>query len=190
VEAEDRGRTVPGAAVWRQLIEDRPVLILLDELAPYLRVLKSSQEYGQMAGAVAPFLKGLLETVASSRRAMCVLTLAEASDAFGQEIEELGRALTELVSELKTVSARVERTLTPTAGEDGIGQIVVHRLLESVDAEAAREASRAYREAYDRWQRQGADLPSARKVGRGCSRGLPIRVPKRVLGPQRSRIQG
>jgi predicted AAA+ superfamily ATPase len=56
VEVEDRGRTVPGAAVWRQLIEDRPVLILLDELAPYLRVLKSSQEYGQMAGAVAPFL--------------------------------------------------------------------------------------------------------------------------------------
>jgi hypothetical protein len=160
VEVEDRGRTVPGAAVWRQLIEDRPVLILLDELAPYLRVLKSSQEYGQMAGAVAPFLKGLLETVASSRRAVCVLTLAEASDAFGQETEELGRALTELVSELKSVSARVERTLTPTAGEDEIGQIVVHRLLESVDAEAAREASRAYREAYERWQRQGADLPA------------------------------
>jgi hypothetical protein len=160
VEAEDRGRTVPGTAVWRQLIEDRPVLILLDELAPYLRVLKSSQEYGQMAGAVAPFLKGLLETVASSRRAACVLTLAEASDAFGQETEELGRALTELVSELKSVSARVERTLTPTAGEDEIGQIVVHRLLESVDAEAAREAAKAYREAYDRWQRQGADLPA------------------------------
>ena len=159
LEAEDRGRTVPGAAVWRQLVGDRPVLILLDELAPYLRVLKSSQQYGQMAGAMAPFLKGLLETVASSRQAVCVLTLAEASDAFGQETEELGRALTELVSELKSISARVERTLTPTAGEDEIGQIVVHRLLESVDETAAREAARAYREAYEQWQRQGADLP-------------------------------
>jgi hypothetical protein len=160
IEADDRARTVPGATVWQRLLDDRPVLILLDELAPYLRALRSSPEYAPMAGALAPFLKGLLETVASSHRAVCVLTLAEASDAFGQETEELSRALTELVGELKSISARVERTLTPTAGEDEIGQIVVHRLLESVDAEAAREAARAYREAYDRWQRQGVDLPA------------------------------
>jgi len=160
IEADDRARTVPGAAVWQRLLGDEPALILLDELAPYLRALKTSQQYAHMAGALAPFLKGLLETVASSRRAVCVLTLAEASDAFGQETEELARALTELVGELKSISARIERTLTPTAGEDEIGQIVVHRLLESVDPDAAREAARAYREAYDRWQRQGADLPA------------------------------
>ncbi|MDR7416919.1 MAG: DUF499 domain-containing protein [Armatimonadota bacterium] len=160
VEAADRHRTVPGADVWRRLVADRPVLILLDELAPYLRALKTSPQYAHMAGALAPFLKGLVETVASSHRAVCVLTLAEASDAFGQETEELARALTELVSELKSISARVERTLTPTAGEDEIGQIVVHRLLESVDPDAAREAAQAYRDAYEQWQRQGADLPA------------------------------
>lgn len=160
VEQDDRARTVPGAAIWPRLLGDKPALILLDELAPYLRALKTSQQYAHMAGAMAPFLKGLLETVASSRRAVCVLTLAEASDAFGQETEELARALTELIGELKSISARIERTLTPTAGEDEIGQIVVNRLFDHVDSDAAREAANAYREAYERWQRQGADLPS------------------------------
>lgn len=160
VEREDRERTVPGAAVWQRLLNDRPTLILLDELAPYLRALKTSPQYAPMAGALAPFLKGLLEAVASSRQAVCVLTLAEASDAFGQETEELGHALTALIGELKSVAARNERTLTPTAGEDEIGQIVVHRLFEHVDRGAAAEAARAYRHAYDQWQRQGADLPS------------------------------
>jgi hypothetical protein len=160
IERDDRTRTVPGAAIWQQLLGEKPALILLDEFAPYLRALKTSQQYAHMAGAIAPFLKGLLETVASSRQAVCVLTLAEASDAFGQETEELARALTELISELKSISARIERILTPTAGEDEIGQIVVHRLFESVDPEAAREAAQAYCEAYDHWQRQGVDLPS------------------------------
>jgi hypothetical protein len=160
VERADRERTVPGAEVWHGLLEDRPTLILLDELAPYLRALKTSPQYAPMAGALAPFLKGLLEAVASSRHAVCVLTLAEASDAFGQESEELGHALTQLIGELKSVAARTERTLTPTAGEDEIGQIVVHRLFERVDRGAAAEAARAYRQAYDQWQRQGADLPA------------------------------
>ncbi|MDR7420480.1 MAG: DUF499 domain-containing protein [Armatimonadota bacterium] len=160
LETDDRSRTVPGAAVWQRLLGDEPALIMLDELAPYLRALKTSQQYAHMAGSLAPFLKGLLETVASSRRAVCVLTLAESSDAFGQETEELGRALTELIGELKNISARIERTLTPTTGEDEIGQIVVHRLLESVDHDAARAATQAYRDAYEQWQRQGVDLPS------------------------------
>ena len=124
-----------------------------------MRTLKTSKEFEHMAGALAPFLKGLLEAVASSPRAVCVLTLAESSDAFGRETEELGQALTQLIGELKSISARKERTLTPTAGEDEIGQILVHRLLESVDRTAAKEAARAYREAYERWQREGVDLP-------------------------------
>lgn len=160
VKREDLERTVPGAAVWQRLLDARPTLILLDELAPYLRALKTSPQYAPMAGAIAPFLKGLLEAVASSRHAVCVLTLAEASDAFGQETEELGQALTQLIGELKSISARDERTLAPTAGEDEIGQIIVHRLLEYVDRGAATEAARVYREAYDRWQRQEVDLPS------------------------------
>lgn len=104
MERDDRERTVPGAAVWQRLLDDRPALILIDEIAPYLRALKTSPQYAAMAGALAPFLKGLLEAVASSRHTACVLTLAEASDAFGQETEELGQALTQLIGELKSVA--------------------------------------------------------------------------------------
>lgn len=160
VEQDDREWAVPGVPVLGRLLDGRPTLILLDELAPYLRVLKTSPQYAPRAGALASFLKNLLAAVASSPRAVCVLTLAEAADAFGQETEELGRALTELIGELKSISARDERTLAPTAGEDEIGQIIVHRLFDHVDREAAGEAARAYRQAYDQWQRQGVDLPS------------------------------
>jgi len=159
VESNDREGIPPGARAWTELIGDEPTVILLDELAPYLRALKQSRSYQGLAGQLAPFLKGLLEAVASAPRAVCVLTLAEASDAFGQETEEIGRALTELLGELKSISARVERTLSPTVGEEEIGQILVHRLFERVDPAGAREASKGYREFYERLQAQGADLP-------------------------------
>ncbi len=159
VEAEDRARTVPGAEVWRRILGEEPALILLDELAPYLRALRTSPEYRFMAGSLAPFLKSLLEAVASSPRSVCVLTLAEASDAFGEETEEIAQALTRYVDELRSISARVERTLTPTHGEEEIGRILICRLLEQVDPDAAVEAATAYRAAYERWHATGVDLP-------------------------------
>jgi predicted AAA+ superfamily ATPase len=118
-----------------------------------------------VADQLAPFLKGLLEAVASAPRAVCVLTLAEASDAFGRETEEIGQALTALLGELRSISARVERTLSPTAGEDEIGRILVHRLFERVDQKAGREAATSYRQYFERLRAQGADLPATATQG-------------------------
>lgn len=162
VEAEDRTRNRPGVEAWRRILGDEPALILLDELAPYLRSLRTSPDdrIRDMAGQLAPFLKSLLDAVADSPRAACVLTLAEASDAFGEETEEIARALTDYVNELKKIAARVERTLTPAQGEEEIGQILICRLLEHVDRHAAAEVARSYRQAYERWQSAGVDLPA------------------------------
>ncbi|GIW50768.1 MAG: hypothetical protein KatS3mg081_0123 [Gemmatimonadales bacterium] len=165
VEANDREGVPPSTRTWQQLIGDAPVLILLDELAPYLRSLRQSRSLQRMADQLAPFLKGLLEAVASAPRAVCVLTLAEASDAFGRETEEIGQALTVLLGELRSISARVERTLSPTAGEDEIGSILVHRLFEQVDEKAAREAAASYRDYFERLRAQGADLPATALQG-------------------------
>lgn len=159
VEPNDREGIPPGARAWSELIGANPTLILLDELAPYLRALKQSRSYQDLAAQIAPFLKGLLEAVASAPRAACVLTLAETSDAFGQETEEIGQTLTELLSELKSISARLERTLSPTAGEEEIGQILVHRLFEETDSQAAQAVASTYRAYYEALQARGADLP-------------------------------
>ncbi len=161
MEASDRAGTAPGTQKWEELFGEEPVLVLLDEIAPYLRRLKTSKEHAERAGQVAAFLKSLLEAVAALPRAVVVLTLAEASDAFGQETEELAHVLTELLSELKSVSARKEIPLTPAAGEEEIGAILVHRLFEHVDPEAGRATAQEYRDYYDRLLAQGADIPPA-----------------------------
>lgn len=159
IEGNDREGIPPGTRAWQELFAEDPVLILLDELAPYLRALEESRTYAARAGQVVPFLKGLLEAVTASPRAVCVLTLAEASDAFGRESEEIAQALTALLGELRSVSARIERTLSPTVGEEEIGRILVHRLFEEVDEGAATEAVAAYREHFERVQAQAGDLP-------------------------------
>lgn len=160
VRRSDEAR-VPGAAPWREIFGDGPVLILLDELAPYLRTLKTWKGREALAGHLAPFLKALLEAVSASPRAVCVLTLAEASDAFGEESEELGHVLTELLGELRAISGRIERILTPTVGEEEIARIVVRRLFERVDASAAPEIASAYRAYFEQAQRQEAAVPPA-----------------------------
>ncbi|MCL6581666.1 MAG: DUF499 domain-containing protein, partial [Firmicutes bacterium] len=158
VRANDEGWT-PGGLPWREILGDGPVLILLDELAPYLRNLKTSPGHEKRAGLLAPFLKGLLEAVAASPRAVCVLTLAQPSDAFGAETEELGEMLTELLDELKAIAGRLEHLLTPTSGETEIASILVRQLFSEVDSRAARETAEAYYACFETAQRQGADLP-------------------------------
>jgi len=155
----DQERIPPGTRTWQELLGEEPALILLDELAPYLRVLKQSRGYVGMAEQMAPFLKGLFEAVAASPRAVCVLTLAEASDAFSRETEEIAQALSNILAELKGISARMERTLSPTAGEEEIAQILVHRLFKNVDVKVAAEVASYYRSGFERLEAQGATLP-------------------------------
>lgn len=159
VRRNDEAR-VPGGIPWKEILGEGPVVILLDELAPYLRTLRTWRGKEGLAGHLAPFLKGLLEAVAASPRAVCVLTLAEASDAFGEESEELGQVLNQLMAELKAISGREERILTPTSGEDEIANILTRRLFERVDMSAASEVALAYRAYLEEAQRQGAELPA------------------------------
>ncbi len=159
VRASDEAR-VPAAVPWRELLGNEPVVILLDELAPYLRMLKTWKGKQALAGQLAPFLKGLLEAVAAAPRAVCVLTLAQASDAFGEESEELEEALTHLIGELKAISGRIERVITPTSGEKEIASIVRRQLFERVDDSAAHEVAQSYRAYLEKAQQQGAELPS------------------------------
>jgi len=158
VQESDLAR-VPGSPPWREIFQDRPILILIDELAPYLRTLKMWKGREALAGHVAPFLKSLLEAVASSPRAVCVLTLAESADAFGEENEELASLLTQLLAELRAISGRMERILAPTAGEEEIARILVRRLFEDVDMSAAKEIADAYSAYFEKMQSQGVELP-------------------------------
>ena len=136
---------------------DEPTLIMLDEIARYLRVAKAvptANEQSDLAEQTVAFLMTLIEFAASRDNISLVLTLADSKDAFGNETE----MLIEDLDEARKVSARHERVITPAA-ESEIASIVRHRLFESFDEAAAKETADAYAACYRELSERGAEIP-------------------------------
>lgn len=157
VRNSDEQRTAPGTQVWEKLIGDDPALLMIDEIAYYLRVARGAQYQAgktSVAEQTVAFLMSLIKFASESKRTVLVYTLADAADAFGKESDELRESL----AEARSISARQEHVLTPTA-ENEISAIVTHRLFSRVDRRAAEEAARRYSAYYVRLIEQGVDLP-------------------------------
>jgi predicted AAA+ superfamily ATPase len=157
VRKSDEQRTAPGTQVWEKLIGDDPSLIMIDEIAYYLRVARGAELQGgktSVAAQTVAFLMSLIKFASESKRTVLVYTLADSADAFGKESDELRVEL----AEARSVSARQEHVLTPTA-ENEISAIVTHRLFSRVDRRAAEEIARQYSGFYARLIEQGVDLP-------------------------------
>ncbi len=158
VPPSDEQRVAPGTQVWEKLIGKEPALVLIDEIAQHLRsdrAVKSAVGGTNLAEQTIAFLMSLIKFAAESPRAVLVYTLADAGDAFGKETEEARQEL----AEARSVSARQEHVLTPTA-ENEISAIVSHRLFASIDRSAAREVAGQFLDAFTRLVGQGVDLPA------------------------------
>lgn len=134
-------KTAFGRVTLEQLAGERPVLILLDELARYLVVAKavsSPTGKGTLADQTIAFLHALLEFAAARRNVLGLLTMASSTDAIAEGTERLREAL--------SVIAQSALLLTSAEPEE-IPAIVVHRLFERVDRAAATETTQAYLEA-------------------------------------------
>jgi len=157
LRASDEARTAPGTQVLEKLLGDGPALVMLDEVARYLRVAKAiptPNRKSDLAEQTVAFLMSLIEFAVSKEKVSVVVTLADAADAFGGETEELRAEL----EEARRIAARQERVITPT-GETEISAIVTHRLFKSIDQEAAREAAETFASTYARTVERGVDLP-------------------------------
>ena len=162
------GAAPPGAETLRELIGERPVLILIDELSIYLRKIKGPAA-GQAAEQLTPFLTDLIKAVNSSPQAVLVFTLAlgkggQAVDAYAEENQLIDR----IFAELQSVTGRQITALTPTS-EDETVQVLCRRLFESIDRSRAEEVVRSYQEI---WQRNGEALPP---VGQNDDRAEELR---------------
>ena len=161
VSKSDQQRTAPGTQAWEKLMGEEPALVMIDEIAQYLRV-SGGIPVGRktLAEQTVAFLMSLMKFAAESKRVVLVYTLADSGDAFGSESDQVRQAL----AEAKSVSARQEHVLTPAA-EDEISAIVGHRMFAEVDSQAAAEAARSFAEYFGRLVGQGVDLPQ--RAGRG-----------------------
>lgn len=156
VRKSDEGRTAPSTQPWEKLIGDEPALIMIDEIGQYLRV-SSGVRVGKttLAEQTVAFLMSLMKFASESRRTVLVYTLADSGDAFGKESDQVREAL----AESKSVSARSEHVLTPTA-EDEISAVVSHRMFSAVDKKAAQAVAASYADYFGRMVSQNVDLPS------------------------------
>lgn len=164
LEESDRQRTAPGRDALERAFDGRPTLIIIDEIAQYLRALASSgsEDVRRLAEALPVFLKNLLEVAASNEHVVVILTLATAQDAFGSETDALDTltreahadaeaALDKVVDETTSVVSRFTSggSVVKPAEDVEIGHILKRRLFERIDDAAAEEAAQRYQTLYE-----------------------------------------
>lgn len=155
VRKSDEQRTAPSTQPWEKLIGDDPALIMIDEIGQYLRVSSGVQvAKTTLAEQTVAFLMSLMKFASASKGAVLVYTLADSSDAFGKENDMVRAAL----AESKSVSAREEHVLTPTA-EDEISAIVSHRMFAKINGQDAKDCAGCYSDYFARMVGQDVDLP-------------------------------
>ena len=141
----DEQGIAPGAETLRELFGGRPTLILLDELSVYLRKV---QRVDHARDQLTAFLTSLFKAVESEPRAALVYTLAigkdgRAADAYSEENQFIG----DRMAEAESVSARKATLLNPTEEDETI-QVLLRRLFERIDDDAAVSVVAGYQELW------------------------------------------
>lgn len=135
---------------WKEIIGDKPTLILLDELPPYLDNA-STQVFGQgtLANMVVYSLSSLMS--AALELPNCAIVIANLSGSYGVQT----KALREAISNLQQETRRQAMTITPVqlAGNE-IYEILKKRLIddlpdERVIADVAEELAQQVKKAED-----------------------------------------
>ena len=136
LKGSDEKKVSPGTTVIQHLIQDRPTLIVLDEIAQYLRKAKGVLVgNSDLAKQIVTFLFGLMDLAGSCENLVFVYSLASSSDSFADETDELQETI--------RASARQEKILSPSTDVE-IYNIVKQRLFKSIDEKAAMRASQEY----------------------------------------------
>lgn len=163
MKANDRERTVPSTLTIKESLNGVPTVIIIDEIAQYLRILSASASPAakDLVRGLPVYLKNLIEVASDpSQRLVVIITMASTVNAFAAETEQMRAVLTEAgmqadvelaASELEEVLVRQiqpQSVILPANNEE-IGEILKRRLFESVDPRAAKAARDAYVSLYE-----------------------------------------
>ena len=157
--------SAPGADTMVDLIGNSPVLILLDELAIYLR--RALMHDGAQKQLTA-FLSSLIVAVERSPKAALVYTLStdKNSGAYSEEN-------TKIMKELKAVSARQVTLKNPTEEGETI-QILCRRLFKKRDRAKAEEVIEAYRQTWKKNRSKLSEKAGLSKTIEEFRNGYPL----------------
>ncbi|MEW1974615.1 DUF499 domain-containing protein [Microbacterium profundi] len=166
--ANDAQRTAPGTGTIKAAFAGKPTIVIVDEIAKYLRAVSSSgsEDVRRMARAIPVFLGNLFEVASDpTNNVSVIITLASTTNAFGAETTEISdltgdekeRADTANAASVKAAEETgdvLTRAVQPSAvirpaDDNEIGEILKKRIFASVDETAAKAAGAAYRELYE-----------------------------------------
>jgi hypothetical protein len=172
VEESDKTHVAPGAETLKELFASKKVLILIDEVAVYLR--KVEKAFPGQSNQFAAFAQALFKAVESSPGVVLVITLAIGKDAKAHDAyrDEQERAM-EAFAEADSVIARKATQFNPTE-EDETTAVLRRRLFEHVDDSAADSAIDAY---FNVWTKNAAALPAEKVTAdmkKEFRRGYPL----------------
>lgn len=155
VRSDDESLTAPGSAALKNLFGDRPVLLLIDEIARYYSVAKGVAVGGTtLAAQTTAFLMALMEAVDGLPQAALVITTTGLTDAFGENTADVLQA----IEEARSLMARKELVLRPSEEAD-LPKILARRLFKPITAGLASTAAEQYAAAADAAFAAGLDLP-------------------------------
>ncbi|WP_096907611.1 ATP-binding protein [Dietzia sp. WMMA184] len=161
MDASDQERTAPGTSTIKKAFAGQPTIVIIDEIAKYIRQVTSSgsEDVRRMAKAIPVFLGNLFEVASDpTNNVSVIITLAAATNAFGEETTEMTDLLDDAASAASGAVAETADVLTRAvqpaavikpADDTEIGEILKTRLFKSVDQDAARAAGDAYRDFYE-----------------------------------------
>ncbi|MHA1250194.1 MAG: ATP-binding protein, partial [Candidatus Helarchaeota archaeon] len=142
----DEKQVSPGAKPLEVLFGDRPILILIDEIANYLNKA-SGVIVGEstLAKQTNTFLFDLLASLATKPNVVIVLTLASSQDAFSKYTAEVNSVINEALS----VISRKAKIVYPTKASEIYG-VIRRRLFKKWDNSAAKNVVDTYFSLYER----------------------------------------
>ena len=161
MEANDRARTAPGTGTIKRAFGGQPTVVIIDEIAKYIRAVTSSgsEDVRRMAKAIPVFLGNLFEVASDpTNTTSVIITLAATTNAFGAETTEITDLLDDSQSAANDAVAETGDVLTRAvqpsavikpADDNEIGEILKKRIFAIVDEDAARAAGDAYRDFYE-----------------------------------------
>ena len=168
VKASDESRTSCGKQTWLDMFGAHPTVIVIDEVAQYLRRLTSSGDgkVQQLGRATIDSLKVLFEAATAAPAVRVIVTLATGTAAFGQETANIQETFDDieserLVAEAADVMERPKGAVGRPAEDHEIGFILRRRLFEKVDEAAAERAAAAYQQLYATLARRDVKVGAA-----------------------------
>ncbi|MEM2057784.1 MAG: DUF499 domain-containing protein [Thermoproteota archaeon] len=140
---------IPSIDEIKEVIKQKPTLILLDEFPTYLKTVALRRDGKEMIDKSVQWIQRLVIAVSETENSVLVIAIAE--DVYRQEAEKAKMAINEAVkqalSDARAHISRKETVYVPIQEEDVV-YILKKRLFEEINPQVAKLTAKEYHELY------------------------------------------